>query len=101
MNARNDSRTVGGCARPRFSGVASDPQAHSRDKIVTPEQGAGLAAHETRHVLQELSPQSYRRAHEIEAYRWQRSVDKIFPLRTDAEIAKFVNTHPLYANVPH
>jgi hypothetical protein len=71
----------------------------SLDKLPSPASAAGVAAHETRHVLQKLTQQSYRQVHELQAYQWQRAVDPAFNLSDDA-ITKFIQTHPLYKNVP-
>ncbi len=77
----------------------SDTVFLSLDKLPTATSAAGVAAHETRHVLQKLTPPSYRRTHELEAYQWQRAVDPAFNLSDDA-ITRFIQTHPLYKNVP-
>jgi hypothetical protein len=77
----------------------SDKVYLSLDKLHSPTSAAGVAAHETKHVLQKLTPKTYRQVHEIEAYQWQRAVDPNFKL-SDSAIKKFVQTHPLYKNVP-
>jgi hypothetical protein len=77
----------------------SDKVYLSLDKLHSPTSAAGVAAHETKHVLQKLTSKTYRQVHEIEAYQWQRAVDPNFKL-SDSAIKKFVQTHPLYKNVP-
>jgi RHS repeat-associated protein len=69
------------------------------DKIPNAKSAAGFAAHETRHVLQKLTPRTYRRVHELEAYQWQRAVDSSFGL-SDAQILSWLAREPLYKNVP-
>ena len=71
------------------------------DKAPTPGRAAGVAAHEVKHVLQKLTPETYRQSHEVEAYQWQKSVDKTFPHRTEQEIKDFISSNPkLYSKVP-
>ena len=77
----------------------SDTVYLSLDKLPSPTSAAGVASHETKHVLQKLTPQTYRQAHELPAYQWQRAVDPNFNL-SDEAIMKFIQTHPLYRNVP-
>jgi len=69
------------------------------DQVKSAEQAAGVAAHETRHFLQKLNMQKYRKIHEFEAYQWQRSVDPAFGL-ADAEIWELLRNSPLYVHVP-
>jgi len=69
-----------------------------RDQLKSPTNAAGYAAHETKHYLQKITPQTYRRIHEFDAYQWQRSVDKGFGL-TNEQIWNHINTHPAYKNV--
>jgi RHS repeat-associated protein len=65
------------------------------------KEAAGVAAHETKHVLQGLTPQTYRQCHEVEAFQWQRAAgDPRLANLSDAQIAQHVATHPAYANVP-
>jgi hypothetical protein len=70
----------------------------TRDAIVyldtanTPARAATYAAHESRHVLQHLTPSTYRRVHEVEAYQWQRAASSWYGA-TDSEITAFVNKH--------
>ena len=69
------------------------------DQLSSPYAAAGVAAHETRHVLQRLTPQTYRRRHEFEAYQWQRAADPGFNL-TNMELWNLIHTNPLYQFVP-
>lgn len=74
----------------------------SLDKISNPRQAAGFAAHETKHVLQKLTSQKYSQnvlKYETEAYRWQRKVDKKFPLQSDSEVYELLKNSPLYPSV--
>lgn len=72
------------------------------DKISSPGQAAGFAAHETKHVLQQLTPSKYTsNAHqfELEAYQWQRKVDLKFPLNTDSAVTEFLSNSALYPTI--
>ena len=69
------------------------------DKLRSPHEAAGFVAHETRHYLQRITPQTYRRIHEFEAYQWQRATDATFQL-SDQEIWQHIRNHPLYKSVP-
>jgi RHS repeat-associated protein len=67
----------------------------------TPGSAAGVAAHETRHVLQGITPATYTRADEVDAFQWQRAAgDPSLSGWSDSQIANHVATHPAYANVP-
>lgn len=67
----------------------------------TPQEAAGVTAHETKHFLQGITPQTYRKCHEVEAFKWQRAAgDPRFKNLSDANIMHHVNTHPVYAHVP-
>jgi RHS repeat-associated protein len=70
------------------------------DKVSSPQQAAGVAAHEAKHVLQGITPSTYRLRHEVEAYAWQRAVQPNLWLQTDADVWNFVFTSPLYRGVP-
>jgi hypothetical protein len=70
-----------------------------RDKAGTAYQAAGISAHETKHWLQKITPSTYRRIHEFEAYQFQRRAGYLS--LTDDEIWNLINTSPLYQNVPH
>ncbi|WP_233613369.1 RHS repeat-associated core domain-containing protein [Corallococcus sp. AB032C] len=65
----------------------------------SPRQAAGVAVHETKHFLQRLTPETYGRHHEFEAYKWQSRVDSR-AASTDEEIWEIINLSPLYRNVP-
>ena len=69
------------------------------DKLRSAREAAGFVAHETRHYLQRITPQTYRRIHEFEAYQWQRAADATFQL-SDQEIWQHIRSHPLYKSVP-
>lgn len=70
------------------------------DQVKNVNQAAGVAAHEGTHAGQGIAPSTYRRTHEVEAFRAQRDADPTFPLRTDAQINNHVNSHPGYQHVP-
>jgi RHS repeat-associated protein len=72
----------------------------SRSASPTPQKAAGYAAHETRHVLQRLTPNAYGQLHEFDPYRWQRRVDPSFFLQSDAEVMEALRAHPAYRGVP-
>ena len=69
------------------------------NQLSTPLQAARYTSHEARHYLQKLTRSTYSKAHEIDAYNWQRAVDNTFPLRTEQRIIDFVNTHPAYRHL--
>lgn len=74
----------------------------SLDKMLDPSSAAGFAAHETKHVLQKLTPSQYKQDalnYELEAYRWQRRVDPSFPLRDDLEVENYLKDSPLYPTI--
>lgn len=64
-----------------------------------PMSAAGFTAHEARHFLQRITPSTYTRLHEFDAYQWQRAADQSFNL-SDSEIWQHIRTHPVYRNVP-
>ena len=68
------------------------------DKNRNAWQAAGIATHETKHILQRVTPQTYNKMYELDAYRWQR--DAGFLNMSDGQIKTFINTSPLYKNVP-
>jgi YD repeat-containing protein len=63
-----------------------------------PDEVAGLVAHEARHVMQRVTPQTYNIGHEFEAYQWSRAVDRTFPHKTDDAIWSFLRQEPRYAD---
>ena len=65
----------------------------------TPQSAAGYVAHEVRHYLQNLTPGTYRKIHEFEAYFWQKTVDKNFPYRMGEEIWNFINSCSVYSQL--
>lgn len=69
------------------------------NNISTPQSAAGYVTHEAKHYLQNLTPQTYTRMHEFEAYTWQRNVDRSWPIRTNSDIWNFINTNDAYKNV--
>ena len=52
---------------------------------------AGTTAHETKHVLQRLTPQTYHRGHEFEAFWWGRQADPTHAVRSTQQIWDHVN----------
>ena len=69
------------------------------DQLHSANSAAGLAAHEVKHVIQGITPATYRKTHEAEAYQWQRAADSHFPW-SDADVWNMLNTNPAYSNVP-
>jgi hypothetical protein len=70
--------------------------------LADPKLAAGIVAHETKHFLQKLTPYSYSRnplKYELEAYQWQRRVDKGYHLRTDLEVHDFLKNSLLYPTI--
>jgi hypothetical protein len=66
-----------------------------------PSKGAGFAAHEAAHFLQDISVATYHQGHELEAYLWQKAADAGFSLRTEADIWAHIWSHPeAYGNLP-
>ncbi len=63
------------------------------------QRAAGLTGHETRHVLQKLTPSTYRLKHEFEAIQWQLRIDPRFAPWNDADIWAFLKKSPLYKDV--
>jgi hypothetical protein len=68
-----------------------------RDAAGTAHQAAGIAVHEAKHWLQNITPSTYRRVHEFEAYQFQRSAGYLG--LTDDQIWNLINTSPLYRHV--
>lgn len=68
------------------------------DQVPDPSSAAGIVSHETKHVLQKITPSTYRQIHEFEAYQFQRRAG--FLQMSDAEIWDFINQSPLYQSVP-
>ncbi|MDD5095483.1 MAG: RHS repeat-associated core domain-containing protein [Dehalococcoidia bacterium] len=67
------------------------------DKVRNARRAAGIAAHESRHILQGITPDTYRLMHELDAYQWQRAAG--FLNATDQQIIHNLNTNPLYSHV--
>ncbi|MGY8627963.1 LysM peptidoglycan-binding domain-containing protein [Chromobacterium violaceum] len=70
----------------------------------TPQQAAGLVAHETEHFLQRLTPTMYASGSsaleaELAAYSVQRRVDPSFFLQTDHKAIEYIVKSPLYPQV--
>ncbi|WP_217442129.1 RHS repeat domain-containing protein [Myxococcus sp. CA039A] len=65
----------------------------------SPTEAAGVATHEAKHYLQRLTPSTYTRRHEFEAYKWQSRVDRK-ALSMDEDIWRQINTQKAYQNVP-
>jgi RHS repeat-associated protein len=59
-----------------------------------------IQIYETRHVLQNITPATYTRGHEFEAFQWQRAADPSLSNWSDSQIINHINTHSAYANVP-
>ncbi len=59
-----------------------------------------LAGHEAKHVMQSLTPRTYRLRHEFEAYKWQQRIYPEPRFSTDTQIWDYLNNSPLYRNVP-
>ena len=75
-----------------------------RNYAGTPSQAAGLAAHESEHYLQHLTPMQYRVGikaleAEVAAYRVQRAVDRGYYLQSDSEVVDFLVDSPLYPQI--
>lgn len=68
------------------------------DKVKNGRSAAGITTHEAKHILQKVTPSTYRKVHEFEAYKWQREAG--FLNMTDQEIIDFINSSPLYKHVP-
>jgi RHS repeat-associated protein len=67
------------------------------DKAGDSLNAAGIVAHETRHVLDKFTAQTYTLLHELRAYQFQRNAG--FLSMTDDEILNFITTSELYRNV--
>jgi hypothetical protein len=70
------------------------------DRVKNNLEAAGVAAHEITHVQQQLTPQTYRKSHEVDAFKAQRAVDSDLAGWTDNQIVTHVYTHPVYQHVP-
>lgn len=68
------------------------------DKASGPRAAAGIVSHEAKHVLQNITPSTYRRVHEFEAFQFQRRAG--FLPMSDSEIWDLINQSPLYRSVP-
>jgi RHS repeat-associated protein len=68
--------------------------------IRSPQFAGGVVAHETKHFLQRLTPATYNRGHEFEAFTWQAAADKGFWLRTAEDIWRGIRSSPAYKMVP-
>jgi hypothetical protein len=62
------------------------------------EQAAGIVTHEAQHVLDKLTPTTYKKTSELRAYLFQKAAG--FLSKTESGIRTLINTHPLYQNVP-
>jgi hypothetical protein len=59
------------------------------NNISDARQAAGVAAHETRHWLQKLTPETYHQGHEVEAFMWQSKVDPRLQVRSMMDLLKY------------
>ncbi|HXI29291.1 MAG TPA: RHS repeat-associated core domain-containing protein, partial [Vicinamibacterales bacterium] len=68
-----------------------------QDQLTSPQRAAGAAAHESLHIIQSLTPTSYRLMWEFYAYQWTRAADPTFTM-TDQQIKNYLLTHPVYSS---